>query len=202
VKTLSDAAAASIDTKLTSVTVLGLTTLPAPEHVGDKLPRQAEFGGAEFKTYRLSVRLVGWKLSDNDSDIHVEVRGLFAPQTMVVEFPLAGCVAKSASAYAGVLRIERQLADADLTYIDVKTANARRKLPLYPLLRRVLAAHKLAAVWTDDADPVFAAGRRTPKGYRNVRRALAVAVEAALGSRSRPTSGCRRTRCATRTRRT
>jgi hypothetical protein len=26
------------------------------------------------------------------------VRGLFAPQTMVVEFPLAGCVAKSASA--------------------------------------------------------------------------------------------------------
>jgi hypothetical protein len=97
VKTLADSAAASIDTKLMSATVLGLTTLPAPQHVGDKLPRQTGFGGAEFKTYRLSVRLVAWKLSDNDSDIHGEVRGLFAPQTMVVEFPLAGCVAKSAS---------------------------------------------------------------------------------------------------------
>jgi len=98
VKTLADSAAASIDRKLVPVTALGLTTLPAPDHVGDKLPRQTGFGGAEFKTYRLSVRLVGWKLSDNDSDIHVEVRGLFAPQTMVVEFPLAGCIAKSASA--------------------------------------------------------------------------------------------------------
>jgi hypothetical protein len=58
----------------------------ASAHVGDKLPRQTGFGGAEFKTYRLSVRLVGWTLSDNDSDIHLEVRGLFAPQTMVVEF--------------------------------------------------------------------------------------------------------------------
>jgi integrase len=80
---------------------------------------------------------------------------------------------------AGVLRVERQLADDDRTYIDVKTANARRELPLYPLLRRVLADHKLAAAWTADADPVFAAGRRTPKRYRNIRRALAVAVEAA-----------------------
>ena len=52
---------------------------------------------AQRKTYQLSVRLVAWKLSDNDSDIHVEVRGLVAPQTMVVEFPLAGCIAQSAS---------------------------------------------------------------------------------------------------------
>jgi hypothetical protein len=34
VKTLADSAAASIDTKLTPVTVLGLTTLPAPENHG------------------------------------------------------------------------------------------------------------------------------------------------------------------------
>jgi hypothetical protein len=45
----------------------------------------------------LRVRLVGWKLSDNDSDIHVEVRGLFSAQTMVVELPLGGCIAQSAS---------------------------------------------------------------------------------------------------------
>src|SRR5262245_15766247 len=85
VQTPADSTAGTIDTRRTPVTVLGWTTLPAPEHVGDKLPRQAEFGGVEFKTYKLSVRLIGWKLSDNDRDIHVEVRGLFAPQTMVVE---------------------------------------------------------------------------------------------------------------------
>jgi hypothetical protein len=62
---------------------------PAPEHVGDKHPRQTGFGGAEFKTYKLSVRLVGLKLSDNDSDIHVEVRGLFAPGESLVREKLA-----------------------------------------------------------------------------------------------------------------
>jgi integrase len=79
----------------------------------------------------------------------------------------------------GVVRVERQLADDDRTYTDVKTASAVREVPLYPRLRRVLVEHKLAAVWTDDDDPVFAAGRRRPKAYRNVRRALAVAVKAA-----------------------
>lgn len=79
----------------------------------------------------------------------------------------------------GVVKVERQLADDDKTYIDVKTANALRELPLYPLLRRVLVEHKLAAVWTADDDPVFAAGRRRPKRYRNVRRALAIAVKEA-----------------------
>jgi hypothetical protein len=97
VKTLADAAAADIESTRTEATVLGLTTLPAPPHVGNALPRQAGFGGVEFTTYRVRVRLVGWKLSDNDSDIHLEVRGLHAPQTMVVEFPLVGCVATSAS---------------------------------------------------------------------------------------------------------
>jgi hypothetical protein len=86
VKTLADGAAASIDSKPTAATVLGLSTLPAPAHIGDKLARQTGFAGAEFKTHKLTVRLVAWKLSDNDSDIHLEVRGRFAPQTMVVEF--------------------------------------------------------------------------------------------------------------------
>jgi integrase len=79
----------------------------------------------------------------------------------------------------GVIRVERQLADDDVTYIDVKTSNARRELPLYPRLRRVLVQHKLASPWNAEDDPVFAAGRRRPKRYRNVRRALAVAVRAA-----------------------
>lgn len=79
----------------------------------------------------------------------------------------------------GLIRVERQVADDDRTYIDVKTANARRELPLYPLLRRVLVEHKLASTWTADGDPVFAAGRRRPKQYGNVRRALAIAVKEA-----------------------
>lgn len=78
-----------------------------------------------------------------------------------------------------VIRVERQLADDDRSYIEVRTANAVRELPLYPLLRRVLVEHKLAAVWTAPEDPIFAAGRRTPKSYRNVRRALASAMKEA-----------------------
>jgi integrase len=77
---------------------------------------------------------------------------------------------------AGVLHVRRQLADDDRTYIDVKTANAERELPIYPRLRRALVEQRLASRWTQDDDPVFAAGRRKPKQYRNVRRAFAVAV--------------------------
>jgi integrase len=78
-----------------------------------------------------------------------------------------------------VIRVERQLADDDRRSVEVKTANAIRELPLYPRLRRVLVEHKLASPWNADADPVFAAGRRKPKGYRNALRALADAVDAA-----------------------
>ena len=52
----------------------------------------------------------------------------------------------------------------DRTYVDVKTANAERELPLYPLLRRVLVEHRLASVWTAADDPMFAAGRLKPSG--------------------------------------
>jgi integrase len=80
---------------------------------------------------------------------------------------------------AGVLRVERQLADDDRRRLEVKTANAERELPLYPRLRRVLAEHKLASPWTAGGDPLFAAGRRKAKGYRNVLRALAETVDEA-----------------------
>jgi integrase len=80
---------------------------------------------------------------------------------------------------AGVLRVEQQLGDDDRARLDVKTASAARELPLYPRLRRVLAAHKLATPWNAADDPVFATGRRKPKGYRNVLRALAAAVKEA-----------------------
>jgi hypothetical protein len=96
VKTLSDSAAASLDTHRVPTTIVGLSAFHAPAHIGDTLPRQAAFQGAEFKVYTETVRLVGWK-TEADSDIHVEVRALAGPQTMVVEFPLAGCIRKSAS---------------------------------------------------------------------------------------------------------
>ena len=78
-----------------------------------------------------------------------------------------------------LLRVERQLADDDRRLLDVKTTNALRELPLYPRLRRVLVEHKLASLWDADDDPVFAADRRKPKGYRNALRALAVAIKEA-----------------------
>src|SRR4030095_3963979 len=67
----------------------------------------------------------------------------------------------------------------DRRHLEVKTKTAERELPLYPQLRRVLAAHKLASPWNHDDDPVFAASRGKPKGYRNVLRALAAAVNEA-----------------------
>jgi integrase len=76
----------------------------------------------------------------------------------------------------GVLRVERQLADDDRRQLEVKTVNAERELPLYPRLRRALAEHKLATPWNADDDPICAAARRKPKGYRNVLRAFAEAV--------------------------
>ena len=67
-----------------------------------------------------------------------------------------------------------------------------------PRPRRAQARFALEA----DDDPVFAAGRKTPKGYRNARRALAAAVaEAKIPVADRP-SGSRRTRSGTPTRRT
>lgn len=100
----------------------------------------------------------------------------------------------------GVLRIERQLADDDRRHLKVKTKSAERELPLYPQLRRVLAEHKLASPWNHDNDPMFAAGRRKPKGYRNVLRAFGEAVKEAKIAWP-TTSGCRRIRCAIPTRR-
>src|SRR5437870_3328571 len=99
VKTLADAAAASLDTKPKGATVISLSALKAPPHIGNELSRQAGFGGTEFRVFKETVRLTGWKTED-DSDIHVAVQALAGPQTMVIEFPLAGCIAKSASATA------------------------------------------------------------------------------------------------------
>lgn len=61
--------------------------------------------------------------------------------------------------------------------------------------------HKLASPWTAEDEPVFAAGRRKAKGYRNVLRALGEAVAEAK-IQVAATNGSHCIRSGTRTRRT
>jgi integrase len=73
---------------------------------------------------------------------------------------------------AATIRLRWQLARDDLTYVPVKTEAGIRDLPILPVLRRRLIAHRLSSPWTRPTDPVFAATSGKPKGYRNLRRAL------------------------------
>jgi integrase len=73
---------------------------------------------------------------------------------------------------AATIRLRWQLAKDDVTHVPLKTQASARDLPMLPALRRRLVEHRLASPWTRPSDPVFAATRGKPKGYRNVRRAL------------------------------
>lgn len=83
------------------------------------------------------------------------------------------------------IRLRWQLAKDDRTRAALKTDAGARDLPILPALRRRLIEHRLASPWTRPGDPVFAATSGRPKGYQNVRRALAaVAAEVDLDLRS------------------
>jgi integrase len=73
---------------------------------------------------------------------------------------------------AATIRLRWQLGRDDRTYGPVKTEAGERDLPVLPVLRRRLIAHRLASPWKRPGDPVFAATSGKPKGYRNLRRAL------------------------------
>jgi integrase len=75
---------------------------------------------------------------------------------------------------AGEIRLRWQLATDDLTRVELKTEAGARDVAILPALRRRLIEHRLASPWTRPGDPVFAATSGKPKGYRNVRRALAL----------------------------
>src|SRR5713101_3956210 len=86
VKTLTDAASGSVDFTVRAATVEELTALPVPGSIRIHTPRYP----AETATYRVSGRLVGFKL-EADSDIHVVIAGT-SGATMIVELPDPACV--------------------------------------------------------------------------------------------------------------
>jgi len=86
VKTLTDAASGSVDFTVHGATVEELTALPVPGPIKIHTPRYP----AETRTYRVSGRLVGFKL-ETDSDIHVVIAGT-SGATMIVEIPDPSCM--------------------------------------------------------------------------------------------------------------
>jgi hypothetical protein len=92
VKMLADADASKVSLHPIKAGVADLAGLPAPPHVGNKLPRQEGFGRVEFHTYRVTADLSGWKRSPDDNDVHLVIAGPESGKTMIVEFPLAGCI--------------------------------------------------------------------------------------------------------------
>lgn len=98
VKTLADTDAKNVQLRPIKAGVADLAALPAPPHVGDKLPRQKGFNRVEFHTFRVTADLVGWKRSPDDSDVHLAIAGPMTGKTMIVEFPLEGCIPSTTSA--------------------------------------------------------------------------------------------------------
>ncbi|MDP9223033.1 MAG: hypothetical protein M3P18_04120 [Actinomycetota bacterium] len=87
VKTLSDAAASSVDYHARHVTVDHLRGLPAPS-VGTYTPRIRPY---EYRSYRIHVRLKAAVLED-DHDIHVVVaQPHHRRHTMILELPDTHC---------------------------------------------------------------------------------------------------------------
>jgi integrase len=73
---------------------------------------------------------------------------------------------------AATIQLRWQLGRDDRALVPLKTDAGARDLPILPVLRRRLIAHRLASPWTRPDDPVFAATSGKPKAYRNLRRAL------------------------------
>jgi hypothetical protein len=86
VKTLTDATSGAVDFTVRAATVEELTALPVPGPIRIRTARYP----AETTTYRVSGRLVGFKL-ETDSDIHVVIAGT-SGATMIVEIPDPGCI--------------------------------------------------------------------------------------------------------------
>ena len=79
-----------------------------------------------------------------------------------------------------LLRVERQLADDDRRLARREDRERSPRVAALPATApRPRRAQARRRSWNADDDPVFAAGRRKPKGYRNALRALAEAVKEA-----------------------
>ena len=71
---------------------------PPPCLLARTLPRQAGFGRVEVTIFRVDARLVGWKLSPGDQDIHFVIRDLNTDKTLIAEFPKDVCVPETTRA--------------------------------------------------------------------------------------------------------
>jgi integrase len=85
---------------------------------------------------------------------------------------------------AGLIHVRAQLSrahrNAPAERVAPKTSASVRDVPLVPQLARLLQTHKHASRFSRSSDWVFATGRGTPHGHRNVsRRCLARAAERA-----------------------
>src|SRR6266511_5882560 len=107
VKTLADRPKLDKDWQAATVEELGMKDTPA--HVGNNLERQVGFGRVEFTTFRVDARLVGWKISPDDQDIHFVIRDLDTNHTLIAEFPADACVptADPATGQKGTRKIDR-----------------------------------------------------------------------------------------------
>jgi hypothetical protein len=91
VKTMTDAAARSVNLTPHLTTIEALSRLRPPAHLGRRYRR------TERTNFRIRVRLVSAKI-ESDADIHLVVASLASGRTMIVEFPSAGCSARSFAA--------------------------------------------------------------------------------------------------------
>ncbi len=110
IKTLTDPAAGSVDyahpvvTTVAELAAQDPAKLIPPVHISTSTPRLA----LEKIVYRVKVRLVKAKIeggADGDEDIHLVIADTHPPgqpdgQTMIAEFPKAGCSPESGSAKA------------------------------------------------------------------------------------------------------
>jgi hypothetical protein len=86
VKTLQDSAGRALDlTRVKKTTVNALRSLPVKRGAGG-----SRGGGVESTVYEVPARLVEAKL-EKDEDIHVVIKGVTTPGTMIVEFPTVAC---------------------------------------------------------------------------------------------------------------
>lgn len=86
VKTLQDPAGRALNlNKVKKTTVNKLRSLAV-----QRGPGGSRGSGAESTVYEVRARLVAAKLEDDD-DIHLVIRGVTTPGTMIVEFPTVAC---------------------------------------------------------------------------------------------------------------
>jgi integrase len=86
---------------------------------------------------------------------------------------------KDADDGQGTLRVERQWTRLG-QYAELKTAAAKRTIPLTPEIREELVALRLRSRHSDEGDPIFASRMGTPLTHRNVtRRGFEAAAEKA-----------------------